>query len=231
MLPTLALALGLWVTAAAAVPPAPTAWVTDGAGFLSPSTRAQLDERLSSYEKQTGHQVLVWIGRTTGGEPIEDFAVRAFAAWKVGRKGLDDGLVLFVMADDRAMRIEVGYGLEDQVPDAIASRVIQEILVPGFRAGDRDGAVTGAVEALLTRIEGGPLPQAVERPRAAPLTLGQIIFFGVLAVAFGVLFVTNPGLAMYLLFVLGTGGRRHGGGFGGGGGGFRGGGGRSGGGG
>src|SRR5690349_18406282 len=104
------------------LPPTPTQWVTDTAGFLSPSTAADLNGRLQSYEQQTGHQVLVYIGTTTGDAPIEDWAVRAFEKWKVGRKGIDDGLVLFIMSQDRRLRIEVGYGLEGQVPDAVAGR-------------------------------------------------------------------------------------------------------------
>lgn len=74
--------------------------------------------------------------------------MRTFAAWKVGRKGFDDGLVIFVLADDRAIDIEVGYGLEARVPDATASRVIREVMSPRLRAGDRDGAITGAVAAV-----------------------------------------------------------------------------------
>jgi uncharacterized protein len=106
----------------------PTRWVTDSAGFLSEGARQELDSRLETYQRQTGHHVLVWIGRTTDGIPLEDFTVRAFAAWQVGRKGLDDGLVLFVFSDDRKVRVEVGYGLEGQVPDAIASRIIRETI-------------------------------------------------------------------------------------------------------
>ena len=101
------------------VPP-PQRWVTDGPRVLSLETREALDRRLAAYEKTSGHQVLVWIGESTGGVPIEDWAVRTFAAWKVGRKGLDDGLVLFLMTQDHKLRLEVGYGLEGQMPDLIA---------------------------------------------------------------------------------------------------------------
>ena len=135
----LALAGSLAVSFAAAqakIPAAPVRWATDEAGFLSRQTVEAIDARLESYEKQTGHQLLVWIGRTLGENTIlEDWAVKTFAAWKVGRRGLDDGLVLFIFAEDRKIRIEVGYGLEDKVPDAYAYRVINNILVPGFRAG------------------------------------------------------------------------------------------------
>src|SRR6478735_10017493 len=123
---------------ATSTPPSPTRFVTDGAGFLSASAQDELEQRLERYQRDTGHQVLLWIGQTTGGEPIEPWAVRAFAAWKVGRKGLDDGIAIFILAADRRVRIEVGYGLEDRVPDAVASRIIGDQLIPRLRAGDRD---------------------------------------------------------------------------------------------
>ena len=99
--------------------------------------------------------------------------MRTFAAWRVGRKGLDDGLVLFVFAKDRKVRIEVGYGLEDQVPDAIASRIIREVIVPRIQAGDQDGALAAGVGALLEAIgpdlagRGAPAPAPAGPARAA----------------------------------------------------------------
>jgi uncharacterized protein len=222
--------------AGAEVPAAPTRWVTDSPGFLSEATRQELDGRLETYERQGGRQVLVWIGRTTGGVPLEDFTVRAFAAWKVGRKGLDDGLVLFVFADDRTMRIEVGYGLEGQVPDAIASRIIRETIVPRVQAGDHDGAIRDGIAALIAAIEGqaaAPEPAAGPASGVPPpaggarsLGVGEMILIGLAVIGFLILFATNPSLAIFLLFNILSGGR---GGGGGGGGGFSGGGGRSGG--
>ncbi len=220
--------------ASAETPAAPPRWVTDSAGFLSEGARQEFDSRLETYEKQAGHQVLVWISRTTGIVPLEDFTVQSFAAWKVGRKGLDDGLVLFVFADDRKLRVEVGYGLEGQVPDAIASRIIQETIVPRIRAGDRDGAIRAGIAALITAIEGkGAAPEsaagapdrALPKGSAGSLSLGQMVVFGLAVVAFLILFATNPALAVYLLMSVLSGGR----GGGRGGGGYSGGGGRSGG--
>ena len=125
-----ALAVVAAVAAAAApaqpaTPASPTRWVEDRAAMMSPAARDALDARLAGYQRATGHQVVVWIGATTGGAPLADWAVRTFAAWQLGRKGLDDGVAIFVLADDRAIDIEVGYGLEDRIPDAIASRIIR----------------------------------------------------------------------------------------------------------
>ena len=83
------------------VPPAPTRWATDTAGFLSPQALQAADRRLEDYERASGGQMLVWIGQTTGDTPLEDWTADAFRRWKVGRKGLDNGLVLFVFAADR----------------------------------------------------------------------------------------------------------------------------------
>lgn len=214
-------AASLWGGAVwAATPPAPTRWVTDSAGLLSAPAREQLDRELEGYEQKSGHQVLVWIGRTSAGVPIEDFAVRAFEAWKVGRRGQDDGLVLFVLADDRTLRIEVGYGLEGQVPDAIAARIIRETIVPRMRAGDPDGALRAGVAAIVAAIEGRPPPSeppAVTpgaRTRApaapAPFGLAQALLLGVLVLVFLFLLATNPSLALYLLGSVLSGGRHSG---------------------
>lgn len=158
--------------AAQAPPPVPVRWVTDPAGYLSSATRVALDSKLQEYEGQTGHSVLVWIARTTGGVPIQDFGVRAFHAWGVGRKGKSDGLVIFLFTDDRKIRIEVGYGLEDRVPDAIASRIIREQMTPLLAAGDHDRAVQVGVEAVLAAIGGAEQSAAPITPKhPAPAAL------------------------------------------------------------
>jgi uncharacterized protein len=222
------------LAAEAPLPAPPTRWATDNAGFLSAGGLARLDARLEAFERATGDQVLVWIGETTGPTPVEDWAVKTFAAWKVGRKGLDNGLVVFVLAKDRKIRVEVGYGLEEKVPDAVASRVIREVIAPRIQAGDPDGALDAGVGALLgairpdlagSGVEPSPARPVRPAPRLSPL---QLVFAGLLVVGFLVLLVTNPGLAMYLLVTILSGGRGGGGGSSGGGG-FSGGGGRSGG--
>ena len=227
----------------ASTPPSPTRFVTDGAGFLSAAARDELEGRLTRYERDTGHQVLLWIGQTTGGEPIESWAVRAFAAWRVGRKGLDDGAAVFILAADRKLRIEVGYGLEDRVPDAIAARIIGDQMIPRLRAGDGDGAARAGVSGVLAAVGGETgAPRDAVRTRGAPreISRGELLLFvfvGILVLGF---VVTNPRLALMLLTTIasnsGRGGNWGGGGYGGGGGwggggggGFSGGGGRSGG--
>lgn len=213
-------------------PPTPTEWVTDNAGFLSEATRSSLSNRLSAYAASSGHQVLVWIGDTTGDVPLEDFTVHAFEKWKVGRKGIDDGVVTFLFAKDRKVRIEVGYGLEDKIPDATASRIIRDTIVPRIRAGDRDGAVSSGVEAIIAKLDGKLPPEQEPSDRPVPkLSLVQAIFLAIGMIALIAFLATHPTLAAFLLMSFFSGGRR-GGGYGGGGfggGGFGGGGGFSGG--
>ena len=214
------------------VPPAPDRWVADAAGFMSGEAARSLDSRLEANERSTGHQLIVYIGTTTGNIPIEDWAVRAFGAWKVGRKGIDDGLVLFIMSADRRLRFEVGYGLEGQVPDAIASRIINEVIVPRVQAGDRDGAVNAGMEAVMGILGGQSLPPERTRRNARPLTLSELLVYAIIGFLILGFFVTHPSLAVFLLASFlssGRGGGRGGYGGGGGGGGFSGGGGRSGG--
>jgi len=187
-----------------------------------------VDRVLENFERATGTQVLVWIGDTTGGAALEDWTVRAFARWKVGRKGLDNGLILFLFASDRRARIEVGYGLEDEVPDATASRILNDVVLPRIRAGDRDGAVQAGVNALLAAISEGsggitaartPAERSEDSSRAGsrgrPMSFAQMVLVGLLVLGFLVLLVTNPGLALYLLFSILSGGRGGGGGGGG----------------
>jgi uncharacterized protein len=220
-------ALLLWAAAVfgaeTPIPESPTQWVTDTANFLSPQTVSSLNARLSAYQRASGHQLIVYIAPTTGDAPIEDWAVRAFAKWKVGRKGLDDGLALFIMPQDRKLRIEVGYGLEPVVPDAIASRIINEVMVPRIQAGQRDEAVTAGVDSLI-RVIGGDstaLPQEAPAP-ARRMSAAQAIFWGIVGILFLGFLITHPTLALFFLtsILSGGGGRGRGGGFGWGGGGF-----------
>jgi uncharacterized protein len=224
------LLLGTGLAARSDIPPVPDRWATDKAGFLSAPAVRELDSALEEFEARTGRQILVYIDTTTDGVPLEDWASRAFQAWKIGRKGLDDGLAVFIMAGDRKVRIEVGYGLEELVPDITAGRVINDIMIPAIRNGENDRAVRDGVAALLDAIAGKADDSGTEgtHARAARrMTTGEKIFAGIAVLFFLILFITNPSLALWLLFSLLSGGR--GGGGGGGGGSFSGGGGRSGG--
>src|SRR5882757_5323566 len=157
-------AQGVTLAAPAAVPPAPQRWVTDQVSLLSPAVRQALDERLERYQQATSHHVVVWIGQLPEGQSVEDWTARAFSAWGIGRKGQDDGVGIFLFPAARKVRIEVGYGLEGQLTDLQAARIINEQLTPRMRQGDADGAITAAVDGVLAAVggePGGPPPRAV----------------------------------------------------------------------
>jgi uncharacterized protein len=207
--------------AAPAVPPSPTSHVTDDAGVLSSSTLESLGRRLARYEQESGHQVIVYVSQSSGAVPIEDFAVEAFEQWKIGRPKLDDGLGIFVFVEDRAIRVEVGYGLEPTITDLIASRVIRTIMIPRIQQRDWDGAIVSGVEALVDTIEGAPgsLPADAEAATAERRKFSGLQILALIGgfVLFMILMVTNPGLALGMLFMIGRGGGgdRGNGGFGG----------------
>lgn len=132
--------------------------VIDTTGTLDAATRQNLEAQARALQQRKGSQLQVLVVPTTEPEDIAQYAVRAFEQWKIGRKGVDDGVLLVVAKQDRRVRIEVGYGLEGAIPDATASRVIQEYLVPHFRSGDYAGGISEASAALTKLIDGEPLP-------------------------------------------------------------------------
>ena len=208
----------------APIPPAPVHWVTDTVGFMPPEAAAQLDARLEAYEQQTHHQLIVWIGKSTDGDSIEDWSTKVVKAWGIGRKGVNDGIALFVMAGDRKLRFEVGYGLEGPVPDITASRIIREIITPQIQAGNTGGAITAGMEAIAAAIGEGPLPGTSLRDDSRdfrdrrPLSIFQIIFFTIIGILVLGFVVTHPSLILMMLAGNVIGGGRRRGGWGGGGG-------------
>ena len=138
--------------------PALTARVNDLTGTLTSEQREALDAKLATLERETGAQVAVLIVASVQPEGVEQYALRVVEAWKLGRQGIDDGALLLIAKDDRRLRIEVGYGLEGALNDAIAKRIISETITPRFREGDFYGGVDAGVEAMLKVIAGEPLP-------------------------------------------------------------------------
>lgn len=156
----LLLALLLPAAAARAEVPVPplTGRVVDLTGTLTATEQAELAERLATLETTRGSQVAILLVPTTAPESIEQFSIRVVDEWQLGRKGVDDGVLVLVARDDRTVRIEVGRGLEGAIPDAVANRLIDEYLVPRFRAGDFAGGLASAVDRLAGLIAGEALP-------------------------------------------------------------------------
>jgi len=132
--------------------------VTDLTATLSAEQVAALESRLAAFEAQKGSQIAVLMLPTTQPEDIAQFGIRVAEQWKIGRTKVDDGVILIVAKDDRTLRLEVGYGLEGVIPDAIAKRVIAETITPYFRAGDFYGGIDAGLTQLIRLIEGEPLP-------------------------------------------------------------------------
>ncbi|MCL5060008.1 MAG: TPM domain-containing protein [Candidatus Thermoplasmatota archaeon] len=136
--------------------------VTDLTATLSAEQVAALESKLAAFEAQKGSQIAVLIVPTTQPEDIAQFGIRVAEQWKIGREKIDDGVILIVARDDRTLRLEVGYGLEGAIPDAIAKRVIAETITPYFKAGDFYGGIDAGVQQLMRLIEGESLPPPSE---------------------------------------------------------------------
>ena len=121
--------------AALSIPPPPDRRVNDYAGALSPAERDGLEQQLIAREATSQNQVVVAVFRSLGGESLEDYSIRLAKAWRIGQKGLDNGVIFLVFLDDRKMRIEVGYGLEGNLTDAVSSSILRDIVAPRFREG------------------------------------------------------------------------------------------------
>ena len=175
------LVVAVFLGAARAEVPVPPvkARVTDLTGTLSAQQKAELESRIAAYEARRGSQIAVLLLPSTKPEEIEQYAIRVAEVWKIGRKGVDDGLILVVAKDDRRLRIEVGYGLEGVIPDSVARRVIEERITPRFREGDFYGGVRDGVEQLIRLAEGEKLPEPSAVPgkdASPPVSLLEFVF-------------------------------------------------------
>lgn len=132
--------------------------VTDTAGLLTASERSSIEQKLNALRERTGTQIAVLTVNTTGSRDIESYAEKVFNQWRLGRINIDDGILLLVASDDRAMRIEVGYGLEGAVSDAVANRILKDYFIPNFKMGNYAGGINDTVDALIARVRNEPLP-------------------------------------------------------------------------
>jgi uncharacterized protein len=156
--------------------------VTDLTATLTVGQIAELETTLARFEARKGSQIAVLIVPTTQPEDIAQFGIRVAEQWKIGRDRIDDGVILIVAKGDRRLRLEVGYGLEGAIPDAIARRVIAEIITPRFKEGDYFGGIDAGVRQLMRLIEGEALPAPKPRLRAAGDDIfGLLVIGGVIA--------------------------------------------------
>ena len=155
-LPVLALLLCAAAVAQAAlpIPKAPGGRINDYAGVLSAEDRARLEDKLRAREQGSSNQVVVAIFRSLQGESLEDYSIRLAQAWRIGQKGLDNGVIFLVFTEDRKMRLEVGYGLESKLTDAISSQILRQAVAPRFREGKIADGIAAGLDAIDQAIAG-----------------------------------------------------------------------------
>ncbi|MBI2386014.1 MAG: TPM domain-containing protein [Elusimicrobia bacterium] len=204
----LLLLLALAAPAAALEVPYLSGRVNDRAGLLSASASQAVEAKLKDFEARTGHQVAVLTLNSLEGEPLEDFSLKVSRTWALGRKGQNDGVLFLISKSDRKLRIEVGHGLEGNIPDALAGRIIQNEVVPRFRAGDFEGGVAAGVDAIVAAAEGAYSPPPapgedgdlngmglLEKLVTSAFVLGMLGLFEVVGLA-------APGAGWFLYFFL-----------------------------
>jgi uncharacterized protein len=212
------------------MPPAPARYFNDDAHVVSAAVADQLNTRLENFERSTGNQVVVAIyPKMQSDSSIDDYTVRVARSWKVGQKEKNNGVVLFVFIADRQMFIQVGYGLEGALPDAICKQITEYEIKPRFKAGDYAGGLTAGVNAILaaTQHEYKGTGATVNSQRHRGDGLPLAILFWLIPGLFILILIFSRGSRRrgWVIGSGGWGGFSGGGGWGGGGGGFSGGGG------
>ena len=151
----LVLLFGFRLSADEVIPPTPAAYFNDYAHIVTAGTAAQLNQTLENFERQTSEQIVVAVfPKMRSDSSIEDYTVRVARAWQVGQKDKNNGAVLFVFVQDHKIFLQVGYGLEGVLPDALCKRIIDEQITPRFKAGDFDGGLTAGVQSILAATKG-----------------------------------------------------------------------------
>ena len=152
--------------------------------MFSSSEREKLETRLEAFERETSNQLVVVTVPALEGQPIEDFSIKLAEKWKIGTKEHDNGVILLFSKEDRAMRIEVGYGLEGVLPDALAKRIIENEIVPRFKEGDFDGGVDRGVDAIILAARGEYRGKPVEENDDKDKIAAMFVFFPVFYLIF-----------------------------------------------
>lgn len=207
-------------TASGAEVPYLSGRVNDHAELLSAEARRTITDLLKAHEEKTGNQVVVLTIPDLEGDNIEEYAVKVFSDWKLGQKGKDNGVLVVVAPKDRRMRIEVGYGLEPELTDLLAGRIIQNVMTPRFRAGDYNGGIQAGVQAVMAVLEkgeaavptAGPAQKSSTRPGlgidsavggmpiAERILIGAFIF-GIIGL-FTIVGILTPGVGWFLYLFL-----------------------------
>jgi uncharacterized protein len=196
------LALPVWSAEGDPQPvPALKARVTDQTGTLSAADEARIEGKLRAFETQKGAQIVVLIVGTTQPEAIFDYAFRVGEAWKLGRKGVDDGVLFVIAKNDRKLQILTGPGLQGTLTDAMSKRIISEIVAPRFRAGDFAGGIEQGVDKIIGLLQGEALPPPPQKKKAVSGGMNYETFFVMAMIA---AFLVGPMLRTLLGRFLGA---------------------------
>lgn len=184
---------------AISIPASPSNYVNDYAQILTPNTVQTLNQQLQQFEQTTTNQIVVATFQSLDGESIEDFATRLEEQWKIGQKEKDNGVLIVISKQDRAIRIEVGYGLESVIPDAMAGNIIQQQIVPYFKKGDYDAGVTQGVYALMKAIQPNAVPSSAHSKKIKAANQPSLSIVGIILI---IAFLISGGLLASLFIVL-----------------------------
>lgn len=165
----------VWISHAELPVPPLTAPVIDQTTTLTPEQQRTIEQRLRAFEQRKGSQIALLLVATTQPESIEQYSMRVVEQWKLGREKIDDGVLLIIAKDDRTLRIEVGYGLEGVLNDALSKRIISELITPRLRQGDFYGGITAGIEQIIRLIDGEPLPPPSQRPARDRLEIANLL--------------------------------------------------------
>jgi uncharacterized protein len=179
--------------------------VNDLANIVPPEVRERIETKLAGLEQRTGAQVAVLTVDSLEGDSIEDYAVRVFQTWKLGRKDVNDGVLFIVARQERRMRIEVGYGLEGRLTDARSRQILDDIVRPHFRAGNFGAGIEAGGDAIVAVVSGAELP-APRRDRGQQLgSIAGILVFSLMFLlvigTFSVVALLTPGTPGWFLYL------------------------------
>lgn len=158
----------------------PAHFFNDYAGFVPTAVASDLDAQLQAFDQQTSNQVVVAIFPTLPSPSLEDFTVRTAQAWRAGRAKLDNGVVLFVFVAEHKVRLEVGYGLEGALPDALAKRIVDDEITAHFRTGDVEGGLRAGIDAILKATRGEYTAEKPGRRGLNPVLLFVLLVLGLI---------------------------------------------------
>ena len=181
-------ALAAAAAAALPIPPPPDHRINDFAGVLPAGERERLEDKLRSWERESSNQIVVAIFRSLEGGHLEDYSIRLAQAWRIGQKSLDNGVIFLVFVDDKKMRLEVGYGLESKLTDALSSQILRQVVAPRFREGKIGEGIAAGLDAIEQVIAGtyqaAPGGQAHPAQGRSPfaLVLLAIVVIGIFSI-------------------------------------------------